>query len=135
MTEDEKVRRGVYERCERNPSGTAGSVLEIRDRGSSGRRPASASPFYLVAALVMGAVEAERPELRLLMKSPGGRGRPAVGSGPWGASAGTVSIAGLRDFVYPDTHLMLAPAHTDDIAAQLAELRDRRVYVEGLAVS
>ena len=28
MTEDETVRRGVYERYERDPSGTAGSVLE-----------------------------------------------------------------------------------------------------------
>ena len=52
-----------------------------------------------------------------------------------GALRQDVSIAGLRDVVNPDVQLMLAPAHTDDVAAQLAELLDRRVYVEGLAVS
>ena len=68
-------------------------------------------------------------------EEPGRTGPPRGRERPWGASAGTVSIAGVRDFVYPDAHLVLAPAHTDDIAAQLAELLDRRVDVEGLAVS
>ena len=111
-------------------------VLEQLPEGqqSALTRPA---PVCLTLSMVAALVteRGRNGRLRLLMKSPGGQGRPAVGSGPWGAYAGTVSITGLRDVVYPDAHPMLAAVQTDDIAAQLAKLLDRRVYVEVLAVS